>query len=86
MNGNQALPLSIFKLHYLNKDQLGTLFAKLAHCSLETLGVLEFGGGGGGGFSDKFPSPLPLLLCVHCLCHVQRPAQVLRHFGLEIVG
>ena len=54
------LPLSIFKLHYSNKGQVRTLFAKLAHCSFKTLGVLElfyfsfFLGGG----SEKFPSPL----------------------------
>ena len=38
------LSLSSFKLHYLNKGQLRTLFAKLAHCSFKTLGIPEFGG------------------------------------------
>ena len=43
LNTPFLLPLSISKLHCLNKGQLRTLFAKLAHCSFETLGVLGFG-------------------------------------------
>ena len=31
-----SLPLSIFKLRYLNKGQLRTLFAKIEHCSFKT--------------------------------------------------
>ena len=52
-----SLPTSI--LNRVNKGQLRALFwrfffAKLAHCSFKTLGVLRFGGGGGG--RDFLPS------------------------------
>ena len=58
LNTPFPLPLSIFKLHYLNKGQLRTLLAKLPQCSFKTLEVLEFGEG--EGFFDKFQSPFPL--------------------------
>ena len=55
-------PLSIFKLHYLRKGQLRTFFAKLAHCSFKSLGVLGFGRGweGLGGLEDFLSSFHPL--------------------------
>ena len=40
LNTPFPLPLSIFKLHSINNCQLRTLFAKLAHCSFRTTGVL----------------------------------------------
>ena len=53
-------------LRDLNKGQLRTLFANLAHCSFKTPGVLEFGGGDDflTGFYPLFVQFINYMFCI----------------------